>query len=283
MKQEKAFRRETVVTTSLVAEDVVEISISWSGQVPYAGQFFMLHPVRSGVLLPRAISVCDVDTHGLLHFLIALRGTGSREFGDLRPGECIELTGPLGNTWQYYTDTNMSDSGTTNTVQKTDDAAPDAASSEDSSTTNKPALARLALIGGGVGIAPLVFLAKQLAPYSFDFYAGFRSKPFGIENLHSRNTVIATEDGSAGKLGMIPEFFDARHYTTVYACGPEPMLEAIARACSEASVPCYLSMERRMACGVGACLGCTIQTIHGNRRCCVDGPIFPATEVLFHG
>jgi NAD(P)H-flavin reductase len=140
---------------------------------------------------------------------------------------------------------------------------------------------RIALIGGGIGIAPLVYLAAELPSRSFDFYAGFRSRPYGLDGLQSRAIVITTEDGSAGHTGRIPDFFESAKYGAVYACGPEPMLRAVAAACKATRTPALLSLERRMACGVGACLGCTVHTLSGNRRCCADGPIFNAEEICF--
>jgi NAD(P)H-flavin reductase len=97
----------------------------------------------------------------------------------------------------------------------------------------------------------------------------------------ARERVIATEDGTMGHTGRIPEFLDPSGYAAVYACGPEPMLRAVAVSAKQAGVPCFVSLERHMACGVGACLGCTVRTARGNRRCCADGPIFNAEEVFF--
>jgi NAD(P)H-flavin reductase len=93
--------------------------------------------------------------------------------------------------------------------------------------------------------------------------------------------VIATEDGTAGRKGRIPDMLDPAKYAAVYACGPEPMLRAVGVSAKQAGVPCFISLERHMACGVGACLGCTVETTRGNRRCCADGPIFNAEELGF--
>ncbi|MFQ3547224.1 MAG: dihydroorotate dehydrogenase electron transfer subunit, partial [Termitinemataceae bacterium] len=125
------------------------------------------------------------------------------------------------------------------------------------------------------------YLAIRLPAGTYDFYAGFRSRSYGLDGLTAGTTVIASEDGSSGRRGLIPDFFDPVQYQRVYACGPLPMLRAITRKCEAAAVPCHISLEERMACGVGACLGCSIRTVHGNRRCCADGPIFDAQEVLF--
>jgi NAD(P)H-flavin reductase len=96
----------------------------------------------------------------------------------------------------------------------------------------------------------------------------------------ARNLVVATEDGSVGQKGLIPDLLDPAQYGAVYTCGPEPMLRVVAASCAAAGTPCFVSLERHMACGVGACLGCTVKTASGNRRCCADGPVFRAGEVF---
>lgn len=144
-------------------------------------------------------------------------------------------------------------------------------------TSGKPA----ALVGGGIGIAPLSFLASRLPAGSYDFFAGFRSRSFGLDGIASRRTVLATEDGCEGCRGRIPDLLEPSEYGAVFACGPEAMLRAVAAACAKARLPCALSLERRMACGVGACLGCAVATKGGVRRCCADGPVFDAEEVFY--
>jgi NAD(P)H-flavin reductase len=213
-----------------------------------------------------AVKFFSTDT---VRFLVALRGRGTGELAGLAFEDEAELTGPLGNAWG------------------------------DMLPAGKKALA---LVGGGIGAAPLLAFAGELADEnrSFDLYAGFktasldgqrfRQKPGLISPAASlirgaamaaEKTVIATEDGLAGLKGRIPGFFDPAGYGAVYACGPEPMLKAVAEKCRAAAVPCFVSLERRMACGVGACLGCTVRTVHGSRRCCADGPIFNAEEIYF--
>ncbi len=256
---DRAFLEAPLLSSLPLAPDIVAIECAWAGQPPSPGQFFLVRARRSSVLLGRAISVFgwepgrhdDADrsrgaggTGGVLRFLVARRGRGSGELVELVPGDAVELTGPLGTGWPA------------------------------------PAEGRTALVSGGVGIAPLAFLAGSLPPDSYDLYAGFRSGSLGLDNLRPARVTIATEDGSEGRTGRITEFFEPAPYRTVYACGPEAMLRAVARACVAAGVACYLSLERRMACGVGACLGCAVPTVAGNRRCCVDGPVFDAREVL---
>jgi NAD(P)H-flavin reductase len=250
--------------------------------LPKAGQFFLIKPERSAVFLARPISVAgwSVATEDrrdrsstpdriALRFLIAARGVGTEELAQLRVGERAFLTGPLGNSWW----------------------------DKELATRIEPA-SPIALISGGIGVAPLAAFARELDSVgaAYDFYAGFRAASFGLEDLHPQSLVIATEDGCEGTRGLIPPLLVPQNYRAVYACGPVAMLKAVAGLCAAVSVPCFISMEKHMACGVGACLGCTIKTKLGsgatanrastnrdstNRRCCVDGPIFNAEEVVF--
>lgn len=194
-----------------------------------------------------------------IRFLIATRGPGTAELAEMQAGEEAELTGPLGNCWEEF-------------------FPPE--------NTKKP----LALVGGGIGVAPLEGLPEIFPKYDFDFYAGFRTgfktteERYGLLGpalLNSQNFIIATEDGSEGKKGRITDFLDPAKYAAVYACGPTAMLRAVTEKCKAAGIPCFISMEKHMACGVGACLGCTVKTKSGNKRCCADGPIFNAEEVIF--
>jgi NAD(P)H-flavin reductase len=188
-----------------------------------------------------------------------------------------ELTGPLGNAWGDFLP---------GTEAETDAGRHGLAAAAGDKPVQKP----LALVGGGIGLAPLTAFAAELPEDTYDLYAGFRTRFRNVEErynllgtagLYARSVVVATEDGGEGLKGRIPDFLDAAKYSAVFACGPEPMLKAVAARCKAAGVPCFVSMERRMACGVGACLGCTVKTVQGNRRCCADGPIFPAEELSF--
>jgi len=240
-----------------VSGDTISLEFIWPGPAPRGGQFFLIRPRRTGVFLGRPISVAGWKAaeslgQGILRFLVVRRGKGSRELTDLLPGEEAELSGPLGNCW----------------AQVDVPAGP------------------IALVGGGVGIAPLLAVVPELKDRPFDFYAGFRTGSFGLEDIKSqapgpRSLIIATEDGSLGLKGRIPDFFTPSGYSGVFACGPEPMLKAVGDNCIASGVPCFISVEKHMACGVGACLGCTVKTTRGNRRCCTDGPIFNAQEICF--
>jgi len=142
------------------------------------------------------------------------------------------------------------------------------------------------IIGGGIGIAPVAGFAETIPSGSYDFYASFKSGSYGIDYIHPELLIVTTDDGSRGIHGMLPAALTAEtlrsgNYGTVYACGPAPMLAYVKKISEEAGVPCWISMETHMACGMGVCLGCTIATTEGNKRCCKDGPVFNSSILSF--
>ncbi|MDR2516865.1 MAG: dihydroorotate dehydrogenase electron transfer subunit [Spirochaetaceae bacterium] len=270
---QKTFRAAKLIESKFINSAVFCMDFEWTFPPPRAGQFFMVRPRRTSVFLGRPLSAAAFDA-GTLRFLAAVRGRGTEELSAMRPGEEAELTGPLGNRWADF----MPPPG-----------------------ENMRGKNRIALVGGGIGLAPLAAFAAELPAKRYDFYAGFKTAPdsgekkalLGAALSGSRNLVIAVEaggvsergdapkGGGANRQGRILDFFDPADYRAVFVCGPEPMLKKAAELCRAHAVPCYVSMERRMACGVGACLGCTVTTANGNRRCCADGPIFNACDVIF--
>jgi len=290
------------LSSVFVAGDTVRLEFIWPGPAPRGGQFFLIKPRRTTVFLGRPLSVAEwkpkvqtvpfgnterrvsIDRRLISHrymnpsrrlitnlrevtdrrqnagivlsFFVIRRGPGSRELTDIRPGEEALLIGPLGNFW--------------------------AEMDNFSSSSKRKHTGPIALVGGGVGIAPLLAYAPELGNRVFDFYAGYRTGSFGLKNINPRSLIVSTEDGSQGLKGRITDFFTPSGYSVVFACGPEPMLKTIGDACIASEIPCFISLERHMACGVGACLGCTVKTTKGNRRCCADGPIFNAEEVCFN-
>ena len=282
-----------LIYNNSINSEIFELDFVWQSPqaklaAPKAGQFFMIKPKQSAVFLGRPISVAswnravenkeyirkkarskstpfqryltgkylESDT---IAFLIARRGSGTQELAAMRSGEEAELIGPLGNAWA--------------------DFLPAA------EKNGKP----IALVGGGIGLAPLNTLLGETTERIVDLYAGFRKGLkdeeknilLGAAHFEANKIIIATENGEDGHKGLIPDFLEPEHYTAVCACGPEPMLKVVAAKCSAVGVPCFVSLERRMACGVGACLGCTVYTVNGNRRCCADGPVFNAKELIF--
>lgn len=225
-----------------------------NAQLPLAGQFYMLRAMKTGILLGRPISIFHAEKtpHGIeLQFLILVKGKGTQELCALEADDKIQLLGPLGNTF----------------------AKPEA--------TDK-----VCIVGGGIGVAPVAGFSENLNPNTYDFYACFKSGSYGLENVKAKNLIITTDDGSVGTKGMVSAVLTAQTlkeqgYSVVYACGPTPMLAYIKAICQEANVKCWISMEARMACGMGVCLGCTIPTTEGYKRCCKDGPIFDGTILEF--
>lgn len=210
------------------------------------GQFFLLRAWELYPLLSRPMSVFDLSPHSL-SFAYAVRGEGTRALSRLRPGDELWLLGPLGNGWTRVE-------------------------------------GRVALVGGGMGLAPLLFTAKVFGP-PLDVFLGFRDEPFLLEEFPPfARLSVASERGGPPEVfhGLVTEMFEPQGYAAVYACGPHAMLEALYRKCRPAGVPLYVSLEERLACGIGACLGCTIFTKNGPARLCREGPVFPADEI-FHG
>lgn len=143
-------------------------------------------------------------------------------------------------------------------------------------------------MGGGIGIPPMVQLAKEL-DMEVQVIAGYRDEQFLTDELEANGSLyIATEDGSVGTKGNVMDAVREHALTAdiIYACGPKPMLHAIKAYAEEQGIPCWISMEERMACGIGACLACVCQSkevdghthVH-NKRVCKDGPVFLSTEV----
>lgn len=222
--------------------------------LPAAGQFYMLRSSKSQNLLARPVSVFHVEKTsqgGVVTFLILLKGKGTKELCALEGGQLVQALGPLGNTFP------------------------------------KPENGKkVCIIGGGIGVAPVAGFAETLPEKSYDFYASFKSGSYGLENIKACELVITTDDGSVGVHGMLPSAVDAsrlkeKGYAAVYACGPAPMLNYVKQISEEAGIQCWLSMESRMACGVGVCLGCVIPTSQGNLRCCKDGPVFDSKILSF--
>lgn len=226
-------------------------------QEPAPGQFYMLHALRSNTLLGRPISVYHTNLSELgeleVEFLILVKGTGTKELCSLVEYDKINLLGPCGNRFVNPK------------IRENDKAL---------------------IIGGGIGVAPVAGFAESLPPKSYDFYASFKSGSYGLEYINPDNLVITTDDGSVGVKGMLPvaltkEAVLKGNYKVIYACGPTPMLAYIKDIAKECGIQCWLSMEAHMACGVGVCLGCTIKTTEGKKRCCKEGPVFDSEILIF--
>lgn len=233
-----------------ISDCVFRLSVKGSFDVK-PGQFFMLRAWDQEPLLSRPISVHDVDDEKIT-FLYHIVGRGTQIFSKLREGDAISLLGPLGNGF----DIDM-------------------------------LKGKVALVGGGIGVAPLNYLYKQLSKkddVQVSFHAGYRSQPFGLECIQGSCSLlnIATEDACVGKKGYIIDYFEPKDYDMVVCCGPEIMMSKLIKKCEAAGVPILVSMEKKMACGIGACLVCTCKTKEGNKRSCADGPVFLGSELILN-
>ena len=213
-----------------------------------AGQFISMYCHDKTKLLPRPISICEVNKdEGTLRIVYRVVGGGTEEFSTYTSGEKVDIIGPLGNGFMKR--------------------------------ENKKAI----LIGGGIGIPPMVQLAKELKSIAdVQVVAGYRNELFLTEELENNGSLyIATEDGSTGTKGTVIDAIKEQNVEgdVIYACGPTPMLKAIKEYATEKGIECQLSLEERMACGIGACLACVCNSTEkdhhsnvNNKRICKDGP-----------
>lgn len=223
------------------------------------GQFISMYTNDGSKLLPRPISICEIDKENVslrVVYRVTGENTGTEEFSRLNAGDTIPVIGPLGNGFP----------------------------------TEKAAGKRVFLMGGGIGVPPILELARQMECEKKQIVAGYRdAETFLREEFEQNGEVyISTEDGSVGTKGNVMDAVqeNALEADIIYACGPTPMLRAIKAYAEEKGIECYISLEERMACGIGACLACVCQSkekdhhsnVH-NKRICKDGPVFLSTEV----
>lgn len=222
------------------------------------GQFIQLRVTRLyDPLLCRPLAVYRSNGN-VFDILFKVVGKGTRILAQKAVGDTMDIIGPLGNSFPVDDD-----------------------------------LRRAILIAGGMGIAALVKLAEEIAERQITALIGAstRAKIVGERDLTDLGAEvhIATEDGSAGHKGMVSELLErtlleVEDSASIFACGPTPMLKAVARIAARYNIPAYVSLEERMACGVGACLGCACQVTAPEgetqyKMVCADGPIFDAQEI----
>lgn len=220
------------------------------------GQFISMYTNDGSKLLPRPISICEIDKeNGNLRMVYRVTGehTGTEQFSKLKAGDTIPVIGPLGNGFPLKEGR------------------------------------KSFLIGGGIGVPPILELAKQLGGEK-QIIAGYRNAQTFLKEQFKENgkLYVATEDGSVGTKGNVMDAIRENELDAdiIYACGPTPMLRAIKTYAEEKGIECYISLEERMACGIGACLACVCQSKEkdhhsnvNNKRICKDGPVFLSTEV----
>ena len=231
-----------ITSNQEIAQGIYRMRIS-GAPLGKAGQFFMLRvPGALDPLLGRPISISELDADsGETTFVYQAIGRGTTQFAALLAGQTIEAQGPYGNGFALQD-------------------------------------GRAVVLGGGIGAAPMLQLTKELRASDparrIDVFLGFREEAYLVSDFERFSDSVTVNVG-----GIVTDAVDFSRNATYYACGPSPMLRAAARLADEANANLFVSLEKHMACGVGACLGCTCQTKSGRKRVCKDGPVFDYREV----
>lgn len=252
----KVKEKAQIVVSEKLTEGIYSLLIATkASEDAVPGQFINVFSNDGSKLLPRPISICEIDkAQGTLRVVYRVVGKGTEEFSKLQAGDTVEVLGPLGNGFPLEA-------------------------------------GKAIVVGGGIGVPPMLELAKEL---SGDVTAvlGYRTDDLFLADdfIDAAGEVIfATDDGSAGVHGTVVDAMKENDLKAdvIYACGPKPMLRGVAEYAASIGAKCYVSMEERMACGVGACLGCVCQSTEvddhshvNNKRVCKDGPVFLSTEVV---
>lgn len=244
-----------IVRADEIARDIFDFEIFYPefAEASRPGQF--AHVYLPGRTLRRPISICDINKdRGTLRLVFQIRGAGTAELAEFMPNTFLNVLAPLGNGFTL----------------------------EDSS---KKAL----FVGGGIGVPPLLAAAKFYGKNA-TVAVGFRNKDFVILEEDFKNAGcdlrIATDDGSCGYHGLVIDLIKDTKPDIIYSCGPTPMLKAVAAFATENNIPCELSLEERMACGIGACLGCAVKLRKEDGteymgHVCKDGPVFDYRKVVY--
>ncbi|ASA21854.1 dihydroorotate dehydrogenase electron transfer subunit [Paenibacillus donghaensis] len=232
----------TVISNERLADGVYHLRIE-GNYGGEMGQFYMLRAWGAYPLLSRPLSIHQVNDNGI-EFLYHVVGEGTEILAKLGSGDTLTLEGPFGTGFPQVE-------------------------------------GRIALVGGGIGIAPLYHCASELP--GCDIYLGFSREAFRTEAFRQLGAELTVDVG-----GLILDSVDFAQYDHVFVCGPHPMLKAaqlkaIAAETAGSTAQVYLSLENRMACGIGACLVCSVSCHDGQRKACTDGPVFLSQEVIFHG
>jgi dihydroorotate dehydrogenase electron transfer subunit len=254
----------TILHNTPIASGIFEMVLQFDGGVRefQPGQFAHVRLPGSGpMLLRRPISLNHIDAQvGSATLVYQVKGEGTKLLSSLGVGERLDVLAPLGRGfWR------------------------------------PEGLKKAALVGGGIGAAPLRMLPEAWPDVVFDAYLGFRGEQLAYQvkefTALMRNVSLCSDDGTMGERTFVTCLLDrdfcSEEYDALFACGPVPMLKALKTVLDGSGIPCQASLEERMGCGVGACLVCSCKIQEGDgwhyKRVCKDGPVFDLGEVDFHG
>ncbi len=238
----------TVLSNKTIANGIKEMKLAGCTSPCKAGQFVNI--LLDELFLRRPISVCNWEEDGTLTLAYRVVGKGTAQMAEMTPGKKLDVLTSLGNGFN------------TNT------------------SSRKPLL-----IGGGIGVAPLFKLAKDLSEKGLEstVICGYKRSDEifykeEFESLPGVKLLIATEDGSEGVKGFVTDAMKSVDADYFYTCGPMPMLKAVLKA---TEMPGEASLEERMGCGFGICMGCTCKTATGGKRICKEGPVFNREDLVW--
>lgn len=226
-----------VLKNEYVGEDMYLMEVEGSFKGEM-GQFYMLRAWDNYPLLSRPISIHDISDNSI-SFLYKIFGEGTKILSKLKPEDTIKLEGPYGNGYEKVE-------------------------------------GKVALVGGGIGVAPLYLVAKNIE--NCDVYLGFRNKPILIDKYEEVCNEVKVAVGNT----FVTDIIDINKYDYILTCGPTPMMEKLVKIVEGTNTKVMVSLENHMACGVGACLVCTCKTKFGNKKTCKDGPVFRGEDVIFN-
>lgn len=248
-----------IISKQAIAKGIFDLTIKCPeiAEITKAGQFAQVS--AEGFFLRRPISICDIDKEkGTIRLVFEVRGKGTDKISELNKGDSIDIIAPLGNGFKVI--------------------------------DGKKAIC----IGGGIGTPPMVGIAKEYGKNA-TVISGFRSANAVILQddfkAQGNETILCTDDGTSGIHGFVTDALKEKLQTEkpdiIYACGPMPMLKAVVTIAEEYGIESQVSLEQRMACGVGACLVCVCRTVKDGKEIfshvCTDGPVFDGKEVDFNG
>lgn len=248
-----------IISKQAIAKGIFDLTIKCPeiAEITKTGQFAQVS--AEGFFLRRPISICDIDKEkGTIRLVFEVRGKGTDKISELNKGDSIDIIAPLGNGFKVL--------------------------------DGKKAIC----IGGGIGTPPMVGIAKEYGKNA-TVISGFRSANAVILQddfkAQGNETILCTDDGTSGIHGFVTDALKEKLQTEkpdiIYACGPMPMLKAVVTIAEEYGIESQVSLEQRMACGVGACLVCVCRTVKDGKEIfshvCTDGPVFDGKEVDFNG